>query len=83
MALKCYLYLEKNYPCLEEIFKFKVAECYALLKDKTNMLHWLTTHIAETPFDFIKDWDISTAFKSYKRDKDVNALIRAYKKTKR
>lgn len=77
MALKCYEYLEKTYPYPEESFKFKIAGCYALMKDKANMLKWLLLHKAETPFDFQKDWDFAHEFGTYKKNRSILKLLKA------
>jgi hypothetical protein len=84
MALKIYLYLHKTYPHPEEIFMFKIAGCYALMRKKAEMLAYLTRHLAENLFYVVleKDFWGNPEFEYYWKDKEVGKLIASYKATK-
>jgi len=76
MAIKFYTYLNKKYPYSEEIFIFKIAGCYALLKNKEKMLEYLRLHLQENSFEEVAKQDFlqSPDFKGHWKNKEVARL---------
>jgi tetratricopeptide (TPR) repeat protein len=80
VAIKIYQKLAVLYPYPEEIWNFRIAECYACLQDEVNMLKYLAYYIEETSYDVEKDIDLSKDFETYYEHPEVLKLIHGAKK---
>lgn len=75
LAIKCYLFLQEKYPHSEEIFYFRIAECYALLKNEDKMLFYLKKQLEDKNFNLSNDFYQSSAFRAYHRKKAISMLF--------
>jgi hypothetical protein len=75
VALRIYQAMDKKYPYPEEIWKYKIAGCYALLKDKPQMLKYLMLHKTESPYGMQDIFRQDQDFTMFWEDKEIIEIV--------